>query len=62
MAHESGVPLVKTASGSLAHRQIFADFLQSIAEQRIPSERPTKVTTGVVFSCYIVRLAKLVSN
>ena len=35
---------------SLAHRQILADFLQNVAKQRIPPERPSKVTTDVVFS------------
>ena len=54
--------LFKTVSGSLARRQILADFLQSKAEKQIPPERLSKVNTGVVFSCHIARLAKLVSN
>ena len=62
MAREPDVPLFKTASGSLTRRQILADFLQSIAKQQILPLRPSKVTTGVVFSCLIARLAKLVTN
>ena len=62
MARESDVALFKTASGSLACRQLLADFFQCIAKQQIPTEKHFKVTTGVVFSCHIARLAKLVSN
>ena len=54
--------LFKTASGSLTRRQILADFLLSIATQQMLPLRPSKVTTGVVFSCLIARLAKLVTN
>ena len=35
MAPEPNVALFKTASGSLPHRKILADFLQCIAKQRI---------------------------
>ena len=62
MAREPDVALFKTQSGSLARRQNFADFLQSIAKWRIPPERPSKVNTGVVFSCHIARIANLASN
>ena len=62
MVREPNVGLFKTASGSLARRQILANFPQSTAEQRIPPQRPSKVTTVVVFSCHIARLAKLESN
>ena len=62
MAREPNVALFKTASGSLARGQILADFLQSIAKQPITQKRPSKVTTTVVFSCHITRLAKFVSN
>ena len=54
--------LFKTASGSLACREILADFLQTIAKQKIPPEWLSKVTTGVVFSCHIAQLMKSVSN
>ena len=57
MAREPDVALFKTASGSLARREILADYLQSIAKQRIPPERSSKVTTDVIFSCHIPRLA-----
>ena len=53
MAREPDVALIKTASISLARTQFLADFLQSIAKQRIPPERLSKVTTDVVFSCHI---------
>ena len=43
----------RTAPGSLARRQIIADFLHRIAKQRIPPEKPSKATTGVVFSFHI---------
>ena len=62
MACEPDVALFKTAFGTLAHTQILADFLQSIAKKRMPPERLSKVNTGVVFSCHISRLVKLVSN
>ena len=62
MAHEPDTALLKTVSGSLARRQILADFHQSKAEKRITPERFSKVKTGVVFSCHIAQLAKLVSN
>ena len=62
MAREPDVALFKTASGSLACRQIFSDFLQSISIQRIPPERLSKLTTGEIFSCHIARLTKSVSN
>ena len=54
--------LFKTASGSLARRQILADFLESIAKQWIPTESLSKVTICVFFSCQIARIAKFVSN
>ena len=54
--------LFKTASDSLALRQILANFLQSIATQATPIKRPYKVTTCVVFSCHTARIAKVVSN
>ena len=62
MARVSDVALFKAAADSLARRQILADFLQSIAVQRIPPERPSEVTIGIVFNCHILRLVKLVSN
>ena len=62
MARESDVALIKAASGSLACRQILADFLQSIAKQQILPLRPSKATTGVVFSSLIARLAKVVTK
>jgi len=48
MAREPYVALFKTASGSLACRQILADFIQSIAKQRIPPERLSRITTGTI--------------
>ena len=62
MVCEPDEDLLKTAHASLARRQISTDFLQSIAKQRMPAERPSKVATGVLFSCHVARLAKLVSN
>ena len=62
MACESDVALLKTASGSLTRRQTLPDFLQSIAQQQILQSRPSKVTTAVVFSYLIARLAKSVAN
>ena len=62
MAPKPQVAVFKTASGSLARKQILADFLQSIAKQPIAQKRLSKVTTTVGFSCHIARLAKLVSN
>ena len=62
MTHKPHVALFKTASGSLARRQIQADFLQSTAKQRIPPERLSKLTATVIFSCHIARLAMLESN
>ena len=62
MVNEPHVALFKTASGSLARRQILADFIQSISKQRILPERSSKVTNCVLFSCHKVRCAKLVPN
>ena len=62
MAHEPDLALFKTAPGSLAHRQILADFFQSITEQQIPPERPSKVTIVAVYSCHLDQLGKLVPN
>ena len=55
MALEPDVALLMTASSSLARKQILADFLQSIAKQRIPPEGLSKVTIGVFFSRHLVR-------
>ena len=52
-AREPDVALFKTESDSLPRRQILADFLESIAKQRMPPKRPSEVTTYVVFSCHI---------
>ena len=62
MSRESHVALFKTASGSLARRQILADSPQSIAKQRIPPKWLSKIITCVVFNCHIARIAKFVSN
>ena len=62
MACEPDVALFKTASGSLACRQILAELLPSIAKQCIPLGRLSKVTTGVGFSFHIAELARLVLN
>ena len=62
MALEPHVALFETAPGSQAFGQIFIDFFQAIAEQQILPEKLSKFTTGVVFSCDIARLAKLVSK
>ena len=62
MAREPDLVPFKTAPGSLARRQILADFLQSIGKQPLPPERLSKFTTGVVFGFHIARLAKLVWN
>ena len=62
MAREPDVAVYKTAPGSLARRQILAGFLQSVAKQRIPPERLSKVNISAVLSCHKARLAKLVSN
>ena len=43
MAREPHVALLKIASGSLSRREILADFIQSIAKQRILPERPYKL-------------------
>jgi len=59
MAHEPDLVLFKTAFGFLARRQI-ADKSQT--KQQILPLRPSKVTTGVLFSCLIARLVKLVTN
>ena len=52
MTCKPDVALVETASGSLAHRQILADLLQSIAKQRILLERASIVTTVLVSRLY----------
>ena len=62
MAREPYLAIFKTAHGSLVCRQILADLLQSIAKQQILPLRLSKVTIDVLFSCYIARLAKLMSN
>ena len=49
---------VKTASGTLACRQVLANFLQGIAKQQIPQEKLAKLTTD----CHLVQLTKLVFN
>ena len=54
--------LFKTKFGSLPRRQILADSPQSIAKQRIPPKWLSKITTCVVFSCHIARIAKSVLN
>ena len=48
MAHDPGVTLSKTASDSLTCRQIVADFLQSIAKQRMPFQSYQLVSSSVV--------------
>ena len=62
MACKADVALFKTASGSLTCRQVLVDFLQSLAKQQMLPLRPSKVTIGVVVSCVIARLAKIVTN
>ena len=56
VAREPSVTLLKTASDSLARKQILANFLQSIAQQRIPQERLAQLTTDG----HIAPLVKLV--
>ena len=62
MAREPHVALFQDFTWLSGSHTDLSSIPHSIAKQRIHQKRPSKVTTTVVFSCLIARLAKLVSN